>query len=238
MSQTATGGLPPLVLVAHGSRDPRAAEVLHRLARRVGRARPGLDVRLCFLEHALPSLEQALGAISGSAVVVPLLLGRAYHARWDLPPRVVRAEAADPLLTATVTGTLAPDPRLEQLLLARVRYLGDRADGIVLIATGTSDDAANAEIAAVAARLEAAAGLPVAPGLVTAGPGVSDAVRSLRGRGCAELAVLRWVLAPGRLLDAGLAAAARLGGTAAASRLADSAALADVDHLQVGTRGP
>ena len=45
---------PPLVLVAHGSRDPRAADTVARLVVRTRRARPGLDVRAAFLDHTLP----------------------------------------------------------------------------------------------------------------------------------------------------------------------------------------
>jgi len=43
-----------VVLVAHGSRDPRAAAATEALARAVRRARPGWDVRASYLDHAGP----------------------------------------------------------------------------------------------------------------------------------------------------------------------------------------
>jgi len=83
-----------VVLVAHGSRDPRAAAATEALARAVRRARPGWDVRASYLDHAGPRPLDVLAALPGRrAVVVPLLLTKAYHGRVDIP--AVLAEAAD-----------------------------------------------------------------------------------------------------------------------------------------------
>src|SRR5580698_6764777 len=89
--------LPPLVAVAHGSRDPRAAASTAELMRAVRdlAARsglPGLDARTAYLGHAPPSVSQVLGALAGPGaepggrvVVLPLLLTAAYHSDVDLP---------------------------------------------------------------------------------------------------------------------------------------------------------
>ena len=60
--------LIPLVAVAHGSRDPRAAATVTGLlsavtARASRRGLPALDVRAAFLEHCAPSLPQVLGSV-------------------------------------------------------------------------------------------------------------------------------------------------------------------------------
>ena len=65
-------GLPPLVAVAHGSTDPRAAATITRLMRLVGdlAARSGLaglDTRTAYLGHAPPSVTQVLGALAAPA---------------------------------------------------------------------------------------------------------------------------------------------------------------------------
>ncbi|MGC1214751.1 MAG: CbiX/SirB N-terminal domain-containing protein, partial [Micromonospora sp.] len=44
----------PVVLVAHGSRDPRAAEATRALTRAVAAARPGCTVLPSWLEHTEP----------------------------------------------------------------------------------------------------------------------------------------------------------------------------------------
>ncbi|MEV4416341.1 CbiX/SirB N-terminal domain-containing protein [Catellatospora sp. NPDC049609] len=87
-----TGAPAPVVLVAHGSRDPRAQAETRALARAVACARPGLDVRVAFLELAEPRPADVLAALRAAGapapVVVPLLLTRAYHGRVDLPAQV------------------------------------------------------------------------------------------------------------------------------------------------------
>ena len=64
---------PPLVAVAHGSKDPRAAatvsELLGVVASRAADATGGgVDVRAAFLDHCAPSLAQVLGALDGDTV--------------------------------------------------------------------------------------------------------------------------------------------------------------------------
>jgi sirohydrochlorin ferrochelatase len=62
---------PPLIAVAHGSNDPRAAATITALmglvrARTSGAGLPGLRVRAAYLGHALPSVADALAALCGA----------------------------------------------------------------------------------------------------------------------------------------------------------------------------
>ncbi|WP_459956304.1 CbiX/SirB N-terminal domain-containing protein, partial [Mycobacterium avium] len=84
-----------LVLTAHGSRDPRSAANAEAVADRLRRMRPGLDVRLAFLELNAPNFVDVLAGLPDSrrAVVAPLLLASAYHARLDIPEQIARAGA-------------------------------------------------------------------------------------------------------------------------------------------------
>ncbi|SDT76968.1 sirohydrochlorin chelatase [Actinoplanes derwentensis] len=98
---------PAVVLVAHGSRDPRAAASTALLARAVQRARPEWRVRASYLDHDGPRPFDVLAAVPGPrAVLVPLLLTAAYHGRVDLPA-VIRDAATLPL-TVTATDVLGP----------------------------------------------------------------------------------------------------------------------------------
>src|SRR3712207_1560921 len=78
-----------VVLVAHGSRDRRAAASTEALARAVARAHPEWEVHASYLDHAGPRPLEVLNwlAVSGHdrAVLVPLLLTSAYHGRVDVP---------------------------------------------------------------------------------------------------------------------------------------------------------
>jgi sirohydrochlorin ferrochelatase len=60
--------LTPLIAVAHGSKDPRAAATIGELisqvrSRAATRDLAGLDVKAAFLDHCAPSLPQVLGAV-------------------------------------------------------------------------------------------------------------------------------------------------------------------------------
>lgn len=112
-----------VVLVAHGSRDPRAAAATRALARSVAVARPGWDVHDSYLDHSLPRPVDVLARLATSghrrAVMVPLLLTAAYHGRVDVPAEVAAARAAGLRLDVDITDVLGPrDGHVDPLLTA------------------------------------------------------------------------------------------------------------------------
>jgi sirohydrochlorin ferrochelatase len=216
---------PPLVLVGHGSRDPRSAATLHRLAERVRAGLPKVDVRLCFLELSVPNVEHVLSGLDGPVVVVPLLLGDAYHARTDLPERVRVALAGHDRLSVRIAATLGADAALADAAAHRAGR-APSCDGWILAATGSSYSPANAAVVETATDLSRRLRRPVRAGFVTAMPEIAAAWADLRDAGCADIGVLPWFLAPGRLLDRAEAQAAALGVTTVAAPLADDPATA------------
>jgi sirohydrochlorin ferrochelatase len=244
--------LIPLVAVAHGSRDPRAAATVTELlsavrARAPSRGLPGLDVRAAFLDHCAPSLPQVLGSVSadgGPAVVVPLLLTAAYHSKADIPARLAAAAAARPGLDVASAGTLGPHPLLLAALERRLREAGVTVDdagtraatSVVLAAAGSSDPAANATIADLAARWAGERGWrAVVPGYASAaGPRPAEAVRALRdggagfGAGAARVVVATYLLAPGHFADKIRVAALGAGANLVAEVLGAAPEVADV----------
>lgn len=215
-----------LVLTAHGSADPRSAANARAVAGRVARLRPGLDVRVAFCELTRPTLADALsqgaGEVLGEAVVTPLLLADAYHARVDIPAQIARSGAGSRVRCAPVLGE---DDRLVSVLRERLAELGvsplDRTIGVVVVAIGSSRPAANASTAAVASKLTAGTRWKGVTTAFATRPesSLTSAVERLRARGARELVIAPWFLAPGRLPDrvrtfadgAGIAMAAPLG---------------------------
>nr|WP_203864747.1 CbiX/SirB N-terminal domain-containing protein [Plantactinospora endophytica] len=115
-----------MVLVAHGSGDPRAARTTEALTRAVAAARPGLLVRASYLDHGPPRPGAVLAELAAAGhrqvVLVPLLLTAAYHGRVDIPGAVEAARAAGlriPVRTAEVLGPTAGG--VDPLLLAGLR---------------------------------------------------------------------------------------------------------------------
>ncbi|MDR7300928.1 sirohydrochlorin chelatase [Haloactinomyces albus] len=201
----------PLVAVAHGSRDPRSAGTIHALMDVVRSTRPDLDVRTAFLDLSAPRLGDVLSAVHGDgheeAVVVPLLLGRAFHARVDVPSAIAETQQRHPRLRVHTAEVLGPDRRLAEAAWHRLSQAGaDPCDpelGVVLAGAGSSHGPANQLVADVAARWQA--GTPwagvIAAFAAAADPDVPAAVAALRARGARRFAVGSWFLAPGLLPD-------------------------------------
>lgn len=198
---------PALLLVAHGSRDPRAGVNVETIASRVRRLRPELTVVPCYLDHAGPRPAAVLSRLPGPVVVLPLLLAAAYHASVDVA--AVVAAAPGRAVSAQVLG---PAPELLGIGQDLLRGAGvPGAAAVVLASAGTGRPEANAATAEQAEELAAVRGRPVLAAFATAAPPtVDEAIHQLHARGL-EVAVLRWLLSPGLFADQ-IAASARTAG--------------------------
>jgi len=209
----------PLLLVAHGSRDPRANATTRALARVVAAARPGLDVRVSFLELAEPGPAEVLSALARPAAVVPLLLTNAYHGRIDLPAQVAGFDVAVASPLGGSSGHLLAG--LRKRLDAAIGR--DAYDGLVLAAAGTRMAEARVVVEETAADLGAALGVPVEVAYAAgATPTGGEAVGALRARGARRVAVASYFLACGRLYDLVTGSAVRAGAVAVAEPLGAS----------------
>ncbi|MCB0931619.1 MAG: sirohydrochlorin chelatase [Mycobacterium sp.] len=215
-----------LILTAHGSVDPRSVATSHAVADRIRDLRPRLDVRVAFCEKSTPNLREVLAELDGPAVVTPLLLASAYHARVDIPS-IIAESGAD----VDQAETLGEDLRLVRVMHQRLAQLGVEQQcsktGVLVVAVGSSHTAANVRTAAVAGMLARGtgwAGVQVAHA-TGSGPSVSDGIDRLRQVGARRIALAPWFIAPGRITDR-VAASAQEAGVAMAEPLGASRLLA------------
>ncbi len=224
-AQRPVSGLPAdagnraLLLMAHGSRDPRSAAMIEQLTCRVAVARPGSPVAAAYLEHLGPRpVVVARSLLAGGArtvVVVPLLLTSAHHSRVDVPAALDEMRVTLPGARMVAGQVLGPDDRLLDALDEAWPDGLSGVDGVVLAAAGTRDGPALASMSDVARRYGERHGVPCLPGYAAgAGPDVSTAVRDLRCLGAQRIAVASYFLAPGRLHDRVSAEAYRSGALA------------------------
>lgn len=234
---------PPLLAIAHGSRDPAAAAAVQQLLDRVRdraarKGFAGLPVVTAYLDHAPPSPAQALDALAGrgarTVVVLPLLLSAGYHARTDIPALLRHAGAALPGLRIRYGDTLGPDRLLigaleRRLAQAGVRT-GDKATGVVLAAAGSSDPAASAVISRLATDWQALRGWhAVVPAYASAArPTPAGAVAALAAGGAQRVAVATYLLAPGLFADQVREASTAAGAMAVSPALGAAPELADL----------
>ncbi|CAL9580088.1 hypothetical protein SUDANB145_05006 [Streptomyces sp. enrichment culture] len=198
---------PALVVVAHGSRDPRALRTVRALLDQVRALRPGLPVHLGHIELNEPLLPDTLAALGDrEAVLVPLLLSRGYHVKRDIPEMA----AASPV-RARVAAPLGPHPLLVDALHARLTEAGwrrGRGDAVVLAAAGSRDPDSAVDTGRTARHLAARLGVPVVPAYAsTAAPAVPDAIAALTAAGHRRIAVASSFTAPGRFATETAAAA-------------------------------
>ncbi|MGW4242898.1 sirohydrochlorin chelatase [Nocardia sp. NPDC004722] len=189
---------------------------------RIAAQRPDLDVRLAFLDLSTPSVDQVVDAVAAAghshAIVVPLLLGSAFHARVDLPALLEEARARHPRLRLTQADVLGPDPHLIIALRDRIVDALHNADaprgtgmsnsmagvprlGIAVAAVGSSSAAANARTGDVTRLLTALTGWDTEICFATTDPTLDKAFARLRSRGAERILVAPWFLAPGLLTD-------------------------------------
>ncbi|MEU6082652.1 sirohydrochlorin chelatase [Streptomyces sp. NPDC047108] len=218
---------PVLLVVAHGSRDPRHAATVHALTARVRSLRPDLRVETGFLDFNAPGVPQVLERLDAEqaeagggvrdVVALPLLLTRAFHAKSDIPSVLRETSARLPWLSVRQADVLGPSPLLDATLERRLHEAGvrpgDRAStGVVLASAGSSDPEAIAVIADIAREWRLTGWCAVRPAFASASlPRTEDAVRRLRAEGVERVAVAPYVIAPGFLPDR-IAAGAREAG--------------------------
>ena len=189
------------MLAAHGSVDPRSAAVTHAVAGRIRRLRPWLDVRAAFLDRTDPNLRDVLNGLP-DGVVVPFLLADAYHARVDIPEMIERSGAR-----VDQAEVLGEDPALLSVLRQRLSEIGVSPEedglGVLVVAVGSSNEAANARTADVARVLSAGTRWAGAEVASAAGPrpNVAEAADRLRANGARNLVIAPWFLAHGIITD-------------------------------------
>lgn len=126
---------PVLIACAHGTRNVEGQAAIRQVMAEIEALRPGLTVVEAYVDVQEPELSGVVAGLPEGtpAVVVPLLLSTGYHVKVDIP------KAIKPRPEVSAAPPLGPDPRLAELLAARLRDagLGDD-DGVLLAAAGSS----------------------------------------------------------------------------------------------------
>ena len=205
-----------VLLLSHGSRDPRAEYVVGQLVSAVA-AGTGITVRAAHLEFTAPTpvvvLRQLATEGFSSVRLVPLLFTPGYHASHDVPVAVEASFATRGMHVSVAPPLLLVGRRERDLLL---KALTDRlaqagadpdVDALVLASAGSSSETARLHIESLARNLAEAHGIPVVPAFASASaPSLTQALEALSDRGIQRPAVASLFVAPGRLTDSVVAA--------------------------------
>ena len=118
-----------LILFAHGARDPRWAAPFEAVAAQLRAQRPGLAVRLAFLEFMKPTLPEAGAELAAAGCtqvqVLPMFLGAGGHVRKDLPLLIDALRATNPGLQLRLHPAVGEIDSVTQAMAAAALQLLD-----------------------------------------------------------------------------------------------------------------
>jgi sirohydrochlorin ferrochelatase len=215
-----------LVLLAHGSPDERHQEGVDGLGARVRALAPGRRVVTAYLDHHPPTPSEVAGDVD-DAVVVPVLLTPAYHARVDVPTAVTAMRAVDGGGHAT-SAALGPHPLLLEAsaeLLDAAGVSPSVSTAVILYAAGSSDGRAVASVRETLAGSRPVGWGPWAVAALDGGRDLDD-VHGVVARHADRVVVVPFVVAEGVLRDRMAIRCAELGVELAPGAFDRTAALA------------
>jgi sirohydrochlorin cobaltochelatase len=150
------GDAPALLVVGHGSRDPRGAREFHDLVGLVRRRMPSLTVEGGFIELSRPPISECVDRLAESGArnvaAVPLMLLAAGHAKDDIPATLVREKSAHPETNFIYGRALGIRPELLELMDERISAVvhEEEETAVLIVGRGSSDPDANSDLSKIA----------------------------------------------------------------------------------------
>ena len=152
------GDAPALLIVGHGSRDPRGARQFHDLVGLVRRRNPSLTVEGGFIELSRPPISECVDRLAyrgaRNVAAVPLMLLSAGHAKDDIPATLVREKMGHPEMSFSYGRTLGIRPELLELMDERISTLvleeEKEETAVLIVGRGSSDPDANSDLSKIA----------------------------------------------------------------------------------------
>ena len=200
---------PALLVVGHGSRDPRGAKEFHELIALVRRCDPELPVEGGFIELSRPPISECVSRLVGAGArgisAVPLMLLAAGHAKDDIPATLVREKMSYPEVEFHYGRALGIRPELLELMDERISAVVSedekRETAVLIVGRGSSDPDANSDLAKIARLFYEGRSYPmVETAFVSlAPPNVSEALERCRRLGARRVVVFSYFLFTGVL---------------------------------------
>jgi len=152
------GDAPALLIVGHGSRDPRGAREFHDLVGLVRRRTPSLAVEGGFIELSRPPISECVNRLAERGIrnvsAVPLMLLAAGHAKDDIPATLVREKMGHPEMSFSYGRALGIRSELLELMDERISAVvleeEKKETAVLIVGRGSSDPDANSDLSKVA----------------------------------------------------------------------------------------
>ena len=200
---------PALLVIAHGTRDPRGAEEMEVLVEHLRQRHDGPVANGWLEQFAEPGVPEAVEVLAQQGathiVSVPFLNFGAGHAKTDVPNKLSRARGGHDAITFTHGSILGLHAALFALARARidaVSPVAQRSDEVLVVtASGSSDPDANSDLAKAARFLAEGTGhrwVEHAFAGVT-WPSIEDVLARVQRAGARRAVLFSWSLLAGLL---------------------------------------
>jgi sirohydrochlorin cobaltochelatase len=203
-------GTPPaLLVVGHGSRDPRGAREFHELLALMRGRNPHLPIEGGFIELSQPPISECVDRLAeGGArnvAAVPLMLLAAGHAKDDIPATLVREKMSHPQMSFQYGRALGIRPELLELMEERISAVVPEDEkeetAVLVVGRGSSDPDANSDLSKIARLFYEGRPYPVVEGAYVSmtPPNVAAGLDRCRRLGARRVVVFSYFLFTGVL---------------------------------------
>jgi sirohydrochlorin cobaltochelatase len=203
------GAGPALLIVGHGSRDPRGAREFHELVALVRERNPALSVEGGFIELSRPPISECVNRLAGGGArniaAVPLMLLAAGHAKDDIPATLVREKMNHPEVGFEYGRALGIRPELLELMDEKISAVVPEEEkeetAILVVGRGSSDPDANSDLFKVSRLFYEGRPYPMVETAYVSmtPPSVHDGLERLKRLGAKKIAVFSYFLFTGVL---------------------------------------
>jgi sirohydrochlorin cobaltochelatase len=203
------GARPALLVVGHGSRDPRGAREFHELVAQVRERDPALAVEGGFIELSRPPISECVSRLAGSGArriaAVPLMLLAAGHAKDDIPATLAREKTSHPGINFGYGRALGIRPELLELMDERISAAVPEEEreetAVLVVGRGSSDPDANSDLAKISRLFYEGRSYPTVETAYVSmtPPNVSEGLERLKKLGARRIAVFSYFLFTGIL---------------------------------------
>jgi sirohydrochlorin cobaltochelatase len=207
---TLKNGTPPaLLVVGHGSRDPRGAREFHELLAMIRGQNPRLSIEGGFIELSRPPISECVDRLAEggarSVAAVPLMLLAAGHVKDDIPATLVREKMSHPGINFNYGRALGIRPELLELMEDKVSAVVPENEkeetAVLVVGRGSSDPDANSDLSKIARLFYEGRRYPVVEGAYVSmtPPDVAAGLERCRRLGAKRVAVFSYFLFTGVL---------------------------------------
>jgi sirohydrochlorin cobaltochelatase len=202
-----TGIGPTLLVVGHGSRNPRGAREFHKLVALVREKAPGLPVEGGFIELSRPPISECTDRLVGDGarhiIAVPLMLLTAGHAKDDIPATLMREKVSHPEVGFRYGRALGIRPELLDIMDERISAVTPEKEetAVLIVGRGSSDPDANSDLYKISRLFYEGRPYPMVEAAYVSmtPPDVPTALERLKRLGFKKMAVFSYFLFTGVL---------------------------------------